>query len=94
MSLQDGSMSQSKDEQQYPSITQQGRNLVKLMQDVGANALQGQEMFVEPFEKQRRYDICQACEHFDRMRKRCRECGCFLQQKTALSAAECPIGKW
>ena len=87
-------MSQSKDEQQYPSITQQGRNLVKLMQDVGANAMQGQEMFVEPFEKKRRYDICQGCEHFDCMRKRCRECGCFLQHKTGLSAAECPIGKW
>ena len=87
-------MSQSKDEQQYPSITQQGRNLVKLMQDVGANAMHGQEMFVEPFEKKRRYDICQGCEHFDRMRKRCRECWCFLQHKTGLSAAECPIGKW
>ena len=81
MSLQDGSMSQSNDEQQYPSITQQGRNLVKLMQDVGANALQGQEMFVEPFEKQRRYDICQACEHFDRMRKGVENVGVFFNKR-------------
>ena len=79
---------------QYPSITQQGRNLVKLMKDIGTSSLYGDNLFVDGDEKQRRYDICQACEHFDRMKKRCRECGCFLEQKTRLTAAECPVHKW
>ena len=44
--------------------------------------------------EQGRYDICQACPSFEHGRKRCRECGCFMMNKTALRAAKCPLKKW
>tara|TARA_Y100000004_G_C8921862_1_gene415784 strand:- start:334 stop:591 length:258 start_codon:yes stop_codon:yes gene_type:complete len=85
-------MSETNDK--MPSMAEQGRNLIKMMQDIGADAVKGREIFVTNEEQKRRYDICQACESFDRIRKRCKECGCFMQQKTAFSASECPLKKW
>lgn len=93
MSSQDGSMSQN-EEKKMPGLAEQGRNLVDLLRDVGEDVLAGEGVFVDTFEQQRRYDICQACPSFERMRKRCKECGCFMMNKTALRAAKCPLKKW
>jgi hypothetical protein len=41
-----------------------------------------------------RMDFCRACEHFDAEIITCRECGCPMNVKSWLKAAECPIGKW
>tara|TARA_B100002019_G_C20842187_1_gene390446 strand:- start:168 stop:422 length:255 start_codon:yes stop_codon:yes gene_type:complete len=82
------------DEKQMPGLAEQGRNLVNLMKDVGEDIFAGQDIFVEQFEQKRRYDICQACPSFEHSRKRCRECGCFMMNKTALRAAKCPLKKW
>ncbi len=87
-------MSDTNNNQEFPSITEQGRNLIQMIKDSAADALSGNDILVSNDEKERRYDICQACESFDRLRKRCRECGCFMQHKTALSSAKCPIEKW
>lgn len=40
-----------------------------------------------------RISICEGCEHFTEKR-RCTECGCFMNAKVNLAASECPIGKW
>jgi len=80
--------------QEFPSLPEQGRNFVNMLRDIGMDTLKGKELFVSDFEQQRRYDMCQACESFDRVRKRCKECGCFMKQKTAFSASECPLKKW
>lgn len=82
------------DEDQFPSLVQQGKNLLGLAKDIGSDAISGASVFVNDFEEQRRYDICQGCDSFDRMRKRCRECGCFMKKKVVFSAAKCPLGKW
>jgi hypothetical protein len=82
------------DDKQMPGLAEQGRNFVNMIKDIGADAFNGREIFVTEKEQKRRYDICQACESFDHLRKRCRECGCFMQQKTAFSASECPLKKW
>ncbi len=87
-------MSEMNDEKQMPGLAEQGRNLVNLMKDVGEDIFAGQDIFVEQFEQKRRYDICQACPSFEHSRKRCRECGCFMMNKTALRAAKCPLKKW
>tara|TARA_B100000085_G_scaffold268674_1_gene279329 strand:- start:483 stop:746 length:264 start_codon:yes stop_codon:yes gene_type:complete len=87
-------MSQNEEKKEMPSLAQQGRNLVDMMADIGADVINGREIFVTDLEQKRRYGICQACESFDHMRKRCRECGCFMKQKTAFSASECPLNKW
>jgi len=79
---------------QMPGLAEQGRNLVDLLKDASSEVIAGNGLFVEQFEQQRRYDMCQGCPSFDRMRKRCKECGCFMMNKTALRAAKCPLQKW
>lgn len=41
-----------------------------------------------------RYNMCQGCEHFIKLTKQCKKCGCFMNLKTKLAGAECPVGKW
>ena len=41
-----------------------------------------------------RLDICLGCEHLIQLTKTCKKCGCFMQAKTKLKEATCPIGKW
>lgn len=41
-----------------------------------------------------RLKVCEECEHFGRLARQCSLCGCFMDLKTKLLAAECPAGKW
>ena len=41
-----------------------------------------------------RMDICSGCEHFITATSQCKECGCFMNLKTKLPNASCPVGKW
>lgn len=47
-----------------------------------------------------RYNICEQCEEFDRNKKQCNVCGCYLSKKKkflnklAWADQECPKGKW
>jgi hypothetical protein len=41
-----------------------------------------------------RYTICVTCPFFQKQRKQCLKCGCFMIMKTKLDLAKCPIGKW
>lgn len=41
-----------------------------------------------------RLNICNGCEWFNKKLKKCRQCGCFMNLKTTLRRASCPIGKW
>ena len=43
---------------------------------------------------QARWAECQACEHFFKPTGTCKKCGCFMNVKTKLKAAKCPVGKW
>ena len=47
-----------------------------------------------PDEAKRRYDICLECPELLQVTKQCKQCGCFMNLKTKLLAAKCPIGKW
>ena len=42
----------------------------------------------------KRFSMCQDCEHFIKPTSQCKECGCFMKVKTKLATARCPIGKW
>jgi hypothetical protein len=44
--------------------------------------------------QKKRYDICIECPELINATKQCRKCGCFMQMKTKLIDASCPIGKW
>lgn len=41
-----------------------------------------------------RLEICSKCPRFIKTTTQCKECGCFMNMKTKLPNAECPIGKW
>jgi hypothetical protein len=43
---------------------------------------------------QKRLDICLGCDRLIKITNQCKECGCFMNLKTKLPNAFCPIGKW
>ena len=42
----------------------------------------------------KRMDICRSCEHLIKLTNQCTKCGCFMNLKTKMPHAVCPIGKW
>jgi hypothetical protein len=62
-------------------------------QKAAAEALPGQWTVSEDVQK-RRWEICSSCVHLYQPTRNCRLCGCFMQVKTALASAKCPINKW
>lgn len=41
-----------------------------------------------------RLDICKGCPELISITHQCKKCGCFMEFKTKLEAAKCPLGKW
>ena len=79
---------------EFPSFSDQAQNLTKLIQDVIMDAVKGNQIFASDEVQKQRMDICKGCEHYHEEQVRCRECGCFLEDKTSYSAAVCPVRKW
>lgn len=52
------------------------------------------DKYVTPSVKAVRLSICLNCPVYLRMTKRCEDCGCFVNLKTALITEACPRGKW
>jgi hypothetical protein len=44
--------------------------------------------------KEERLAFCKECPFFINITGQCKKCGCFMDSKTKLSDATCPIGKW
>lgn len=42
----------------------------------------------------KRFDICKSCPELIELTNQCKKCGCFMNLKTKLKEATCPIGKW
>ena len=42
----------------------------------------------------KRFSMCQGCEHFISTTSQCKKCLCFMKVKTKLVTSRCPIGKW
>lgn len=40
-----------------------------------------------------RMETCKSCPELT-MFNRCRQCGCFMDVKTRLTGAKCPLDKW
>ena len=94
MLLQDGFIMQD-DNQDLPSISEQGKNLAKFTFEMVQDAvtLTGNP-FVEKDTYKERLKICATCEHFILKNKRCKQCGCFMESKAKFTIAKCPIQKW
>ena len=41
-----------------------------------------------------RMSICLQCPRLIKATRQCKECGCFMDAKTRLFEAECPLSKW
>jgi hypothetical protein len=41
-----------------------------------------------------RMSICLKCPRLIKSTRQCKECGCFMDAKTRLFEAECPLSKW
>lgn len=44
--------------------------------------------------KEQRLAICEPCEFLFKATRQCKKCGCFVDFKTDLASASCPINKW
>jgi hypothetical protein len=44
--------------------------------------------------KKERLSACESCEFFLKLSRNCIKCGCFMDAKTGLPHASCPVGKW
>ena len=80
--------------QELPSLGEQGKNLSDTLAKTMQAFVNGDQLFVDDFERKRRYDICQPCEYFIKKSKRCAKCGCYLKQKVKMKISSCPIKKW
>ena len=77
-----------------PSLLERASNFAKAAAaHVAAGAPQASDA-----ERERRFAICQGCEHFDG--KACMKCGCPVVRekrfasKLSWADAKCPVGKW
>jgi hypothetical protein len=41
-----------------------------------------------------RMAICRECPEFIKATSQCKQCGCFMNAKTKIEAAACPLKKW
>jgi len=49
---------------------------------------------VEDAMQKERMSICSTCPQLIQITKQCKKCGCFMEAKTKLADASCPLHKW
>ncbi len=77
----------------FPSLFQQARNLAKQAWVSGtATLLEGKPLLTTAEKAYARLQICQQCEFY--RDTRCLKCGCFMEKKSHVEAAQCPVNKW
>jgi hypothetical protein len=50
--------------------------------------------YINKLESDKRMNICLGCPELIKLTHQCKKCGCFMNLKTKLSEAKCPIEKW
>ncbi len=80
-------------ENQYPSLSEQGKNLAKFSFDLIKNALQSGALIVSAEVQAQRLEICKTCEWYDDTQTKCKHCGCFLPAKVSFALDSCPVKK-
>jgi hypothetical protein len=69
-------------------------NLIQTAKEVAKDVMAGNNILSDDVEINRRKEICKACEHIMSQGFLCSKCGCFMEAKTRILAAKCPIAKW
>lgn len=80
----------------YPAWTAMAGNLASAVGGVVSAAVHGEAIVASEEEQARRLAICHACESYDPVGGRCRDCGCYLSWKTRIASQHCPLDppKW
>lgn len=83
-------------EQNYPSLIEQGKNLSKFAWDILNYVTNNQEkvLFVSDDVYKERVDICKSCDKYHELENRCVECGCYVPAKAKIILDSCPLNKW
>ena len=82
-------MSQN-NEQKPPSIFK----MMKTFTNELANWIKEGAPNVTPESYAKRLDICNGCEHLNKVSMRCMRCGCLLEHKAKWRTTDCPEKKW
>lgn len=70
------------------------------MSDIYSRPARPWDLFNKNIEKvgtqihEERMSICNNCPEFIALTTQCKECGCFMNLKTKLPNAYCPLNKW
>ncbi len=64
------------------------------LRQIAKDAITGKLVLSEDELKTERMKICSVCEHFQPALRKCDICGCFMEIKSRILQAECPINKW
>jgi hypothetical protein len=76
---------------QYASWSEQLRSLVQ----TSIHYVQAERKGLETDDiVNERLSICESCDQYDSVHKRCKRCGCFMKLKTKIPSATCPLGLW
>lgn len=50
--------------------------------------------YAEESVQKERLSICKTCPELIKLTNQCKKCGCFMNLKTKLEKAKCPLEKW
>lgn len=65
------------------------------LKDIAIKLLQGELPPISPKElSEERLKVCTECNHFTKLSRQCKLCGCFMDLKAQLLQANCPIDNW
>jgi len=64
------------------------------LRDIARDLLAGKVILTEAELAAERMKVCEACPSFKKLARQCSLCGCFLDLKTKLIDASCPVEKW
>lgn len=78
----------------FPSLKQMAFSLTDVIKENITNAVSNGVLLASEEEREKRFDICVACEFLMHKQSRCLKCGCYMNLKTRLKVSKCPIGKW
>ena len=86
----------TQNQEEFPSLSEQGKNLAKFTVEVVKNVLitSDPQIYASHQLQKERLDICKTCEYYSVRQERCKHCGCWLQHKVKFEAAYCPVQKW
>lgn len=81
--------------EEFPSVSKQFDNLSKFVFEMASDVVSGDfNVFVDKESQENRKKLCETCEFFAAKQRRCRKCGCWIDNKIQFSASTCPIDKW